>query len=70
MLYMRSVSIIVRHTIPIVIPHLIIVTVADNSNIIHVHRDISINININVYQMSTMNINNSLDNFDIIFHFI
>ena len=70
MLYMRSVSIIVRHTIPIVIPHLIIVTVADNSNIIHVHRDISINININVYQMSTMNINNSVNNFDIIFHFI
>lgn len=70
MLYIRSVSIIVRHTIPIVIPHLIIVTVADNSNIIYVHRDISINININVYQMSTMNINNSVNNFDIIFHFI
>ena len=70
MLYIRSVSIIVRHTIPILIPHSIIVTVADNSNIIHVHRDISINININVYQMSTMNINNSVNNFDIIFHFI
>lgn len=70
MLYIRSVSIIVRHTIPIVIPHLIIVTVADNSNIIYVHRDISINININVYQMSTMNINNSVNNFDIIFHSI
>ena len=70
MLYIRSVSIIVRHSIPIVIPHLIIVTVADNSNIIYVHRDISINININVYQMSTMNINNSVNNFDIIFHSI
>ena len=70
MLYIRSVSIIVRHSIPIVIPHLIIVTVADNSNIIYVHRDISINININVYQMSTLNINNSVNNFDIIFHSI
>ena len=70
MLYIRSVSIIVRHSIPIVIPHLIIVTAADNSNIIYVHRDISINININVYQMSTMNINNSVNNFDIIFHSI